>query len=160
MEIIVVSDNHGKSEVLNRIRQAFPNASAYIHAGDSEMNPTQLEPFVSVAGNNDYSYPFPEKRIVEVEQIRILVMHSHTLPWGKSVESLVKIAKIEGCQIAIYGHTHRYDAREIDDVFVLNPGSLYYNRDGSKPSFAHILINEDNKLKVSRIFEEDIEKML
>lgn len=157
MEIIIVSDNHGKSKILKEIVALHPTADAYIHCGDSEMAPSDLLPFIGVSGNNDYYYSYPESNVFEVEGIKILAMHSHTLPYGKSVDALVKLAKAKGCAVACYGHTHRYDNRVIDGIQIINPGSLYYNRDGSKPSYVKLVRNGDT-FEVIRLFEEDIQK--
>lgn len=159
MEVVIVSDSHGKSQILKDIVKKHPNANAYIHCGDSEMAAEELLPFISVTGNNDYYTQLPEYNVFEVESTRILVMHSHTLPFGRSVEALVSKAKSLSCQIACYGHTHRYDERIIDDILVINPGSLYYNRDQSKTSYVLLTIIDDN-YKVMRLFEEDVQKSL
>lgn len=159
MEIIIVSDNHGKTQILKDIATIHPNANAYIHCGDSEMDPRDLLPFVSVSGNNDYYYNLPEYNVFDLGECKILAMHSHTLPFGKTVEALVAKAKKLGCTIACYGHTHRYDSRVIDDVLVINPGSLYYNRDRSMPSYVKLEI-KNGEYKVQRLFEEDVLKAL
>lgn len=154
MELVIVSDNHGKREILNKIYSAYPNADAYIHCGDSEMDEESLKPYKSVMGNNDWNY-FPEYRVVGVNDKRILVIHSHTLPYGNTVKNLVKLAKKESCDIACYGHTHRFDSQEVENVHVINPGSLFYNRDGSKPSYA-ILREKDGIITVTHEFAEDL----
>lgn len=154
MEIVIVSDNHGRKEILEKIRHAYPNADAYIHCGDSEMDEYDLKPYLSVMGNNDWNY-FPEYRVVGVGDKRVLVIHSHTLPYGNTVKNLVKLAKKESCDIACYGHTHRYDDQIYEGIQVVNPGSLFYNRDGSKPSYA-ILREVDGIITVKRKFAEDL----
>lgn len=159
MEIIIVSDNHGKTQILKDIVEKHPNADAYIHCGDSEMSPSELLPFIGVSGNNDYYYDYPEYNVFDVKGNRILCMHSHTLPFGRSVEALVKRAKDKSCNIAVYGHTHRFDMREIEGVLVINPGSLYYNRDRSNPSYVK-LTQVNDEYKVLRLFEEDVKKPL
>ncbi len=159
MEVIIVSDNHGKSQILKDIVAKHPNADAYIHCGDSEMSPSELLPFISVSGNNDYYYDLPELNVFDVKGNKILCMHSHTLPYGSAVESLVKKAKGKSCNIAVYGHTHRYDMRDIEGVLVINPGSLYYNRDRSNPSYVK-LTEVGGEFKVMRLFEEDVKKTL
>lgn len=159
MEIVIVSDNHGKHQILKDIVSKHPNADAYIHCGDSEMSPEELLPFISVSGNNDYYYKLPEHNIFDLGSVKILAMHSHTLPFGKSVEALVNKAKALSCKIACYGHTHRFDHRVINDVLVINPGSLYYNRDQSKPSYVVLKISGET-YEVLRLFEEDVKKPL
>lgn len=154
-EFIVVSDNHGKAKVLQQILEKHPNAEGFVHCGDSEMDPRDLKNFTVVTGNNDYYFKFPEYMIVTLGGKRIYVTHSHTLPYGKAIETLVARAKAQDCEIACYGHTHKFDFRTIDGVTVINPGSLYYNRDGSDPSYARITI-ENDIISAEKLFSKDL----
>lgn len=56
-------------------------------------------------------------------------------------------AKSRGCDIAMYGHTHRPFLDVIDGVTVLNPGSLSYPRqEGRRPSYMIIHVDADGKM--------------
>ena len=53
MQIVVISDTHGRNEVFQELRLLHPQASAFLHCGDSETDEYALNGFVSVQGNND-----------------------------------------------------------------------------------------------------------
>ena len=151
MEFIVCSDNHGNAKVLDDIKRNHPNAEVYIHCGDNEMSNEMMKNFVAVTGNNDYFYKYPETLITQVGQLRILILHSHTMPYGSRVKAMVKLAKERGCDVVCYGHTHIYMDEIVDGVRVLNPGSLYYNRDGSAPCYMLVETDGTTIQSVKRI---------
>ncbi|MEA5026224.1 MAG: metallophosphoesterase [Erysipelotrichaceae bacterium] len=150
MQLVVVSDNHGKNEPLSEIRNRYPQAQAYIHCGDSELPPEMLEGYTTVMGNNDYFYDYPNYLVLEIADLRIFVIHGHRLTAANRLEQLAALAKKHRCTLACYGHTHVYDCSVIDGVTLVNPGSLWRSRDGRKPSYALITVT-DKKLSVQRI---------
>ncbi|CAM2879667.1 metallophosphoesterase [Erysipelothrix tonsillarum] len=154
-EIIVCSDNHGKAKVLKDILQAYPNADAYIHCGDNELDYDAMKPFHAVTGNNDYYYQYPEYLVVELGDTRIFVAHGHLMRYRKIEEDIIALAKEHRCNIACYGHTHVPVVKDVDGILLVNPGSLYYNRDGSPTCFAKITISDD-KVTVEELFERDL----
>ena len=50
-------------------------------------------------------------------------------------DMLSEKAKAEGCDIVFFGHTHIPFDKTIGGVRVINPGSIWMNRDGSEPSY-------------------------
>lgn len=155
MEFIVLSDNHGSTFEMEAILKKYPRALGFIHCGDNELSTSQMKPFHAVTGNNDPYGLYPEELVVNLGGTLIYVTHGHTLKYGNRVKDLVERAKKRNCTFACTGHTHVYMDEEIDGVRVINPGSLFYNRDGSKPSYAHVSIVDGN-IKVTRLLAEDL----
>ncbi len=151
MEFIVCSDNHGNKAVLDQILAQYPQAECFIHCGDNELSNEVMKPFVAVTGNNDYFHKYPEVLITQVGSMRILITHGHTLPFGNRVAALAQLAKKHDCTVACTGHTHVYMDKEVDGIRILNPGSLFYNRDGSKPCYMHITTDGHVIQSVTRI---------
>lgn len=60
MKVILVSDSHGKDDALEMILKQYPDADAYVHCGDIETYPECFPQFVTVRGNNDVFYEYPE----------------------------------------------------------------------------------------------------
>lgn len=48
MKILVVSDTHGEIDNLRKVLTKHPNMDLYLHAGDSELSPEELFPFITV----------------------------------------------------------------------------------------------------------------
>ena len=53
MKIVVVSDSHGRNDILNVIREKHPDAGLFIHCGDLESDPMFYPGYIFVRGNND-----------------------------------------------------------------------------------------------------------
>lgn len=149
MYFIVCSDNHGKRDGLEKIKKHYPDALEYLHCGDIELPEREMKDFKAITGNNDYFYRYPESLIVEIEGFRIFMIHSHQVRYRHRIEDLAQLAKDNNCQVVCFGHTHIYQVEEYDGILCINPGSLYYNRDGSEPSYALVRIN-NGELAVER----------
>jgi putative phosphoesterase len=80
-------------------------------------------PVEAVLGNMDepaLAERLPERRIVEVGQARIGMLHVPG-PAGGREERLVRA--FPGCGAIVYGHTHLPQLERVDTVWILNPGS-------------------------------------
>lgn len=142
-KMIVVSDNHGYREPIDYIRSNYSSSCYFVHCGDSCMYKDELSGFAAVRGNNDYGESFPMRRVVEVAGHRIMVTHSHMEMFGGFLNMLVRKAKQLDCDIVCFGHIHRYVDETIDGVRLLNPGSIWNNRDLSAPSFMEVTFIDD-----------------
>jgi putative phosphoesterase len=99
-----------------------------LHAGDFVSAAVldalcELAPVEGVAGNMDEEEVrarLPERRIVEVEGIRIGMVHDAGPALGRA-ERLV--AAFPGCAAVVYGHTHVPEATRVGETWILNPGS-------------------------------------
>ena len=66
---------------------------------------------------------FPEQKVVTVGQFRIGLTHGHqVIPWGDK-ESLTMLQRQLDVDVLITGHTHEFEAFEVDNKFFVNPGS-------------------------------------
>ncbi len=64
MKIVVVSDSHGRNDILKTIQEKHPNAKLFIHCGDLEDDPMNYPGYIIVRGNNDYFGRFENERII------------------------------------------------------------------------------------------------
>ena len=133
--IILISDNHRVEKAIADIRNQYCRGEILVHCGDSEMPAYMLEGYVAVQGNNDDYKAYPDRRILKVAGHSILILHGHRDMFFGQYGMLAEKAKSQECDIVMFGHTHRYFDDEIDGVRILNPGSIWHNRDGSEPSY-------------------------
>jgi uncharacterized protein len=111
-------------ECLRRLEEA----DVILHAGDfvtvAVLEELQgLAPVEGVAGNMDepgLRELVPERRVVEVDEVRIGLVHVPGPAAGRG-ERLV--SAFPQCDAVVYGHTHRPEVSRVGDVWVLNPGS-------------------------------------
>jgi putative phosphoesterase len=150
MQIVLVSDTHGRNEVFAQLRERHPLANAYLHAGDSETDPINLDGFASVQGNNDYYSSHPEQVVLDLGGVRVLMVHSHQYHNANRISGLIVRARKVGAKLVLYGHTHIYSVIEVDGITLINPGSLWHNRDSTPESYALITI-QDEQIDIERL---------
>ena len=75
MKILLVSDSHSDYASLDRLAAMYPNMDLYLHAGDSEQDEWSIKPFISVRGNCDHYYDFPNFLIIPSPYGNIFIQH-------------------------------------------------------------------------------------
>lgn len=143
-EIILVSDNHGDRKALEYLMNTYPITDYFIHCGDSEMHPYELNGFVSVQGNNDFFEAYPNEKVITIGEHNILVVHGHRHMIFGQPQMLANYASKKGCDLAFFGHSHIPQDITVNGVRCLNPGSIWHNRDGSKPSYMVVHLDGKN----------------
>ncbi|MGN1340184.1 MAG: YfcE family phosphodiesterase [Oscillospiraceae bacterium] len=151
MKILVVSDTHRNFAVLNDAVEENLDADLIIHLGDGENEARDVhnlhpaKPMIYVCGNCDYGM-HKQKQIVTACGYKIYCCHGHNEDVHSGLSRLVYAAKAEDCKIALYGHTHLYRTEVIDDVFVMNPGSLDSPRNHNDPTYGVINISSAGEI--------------
>lgn len=151
MKILVVSDTHRYQGNFYELLDEIKNIDYVIHCGDTEGCEDEMEsvcrvPFVAVAGNNDFWTYLPKERILEFEGHRIFVAHGHTYNVSSGLWRIMDEAKDRGCDIALFGHTHRPTYSTDGELQVMNPGSISLPRQASgRPSYGIIELTDDGK---------------
>ena len=113
----------------DRCFELLRTADLILHAGDVS-NVAALDelkavgpPVEAVHGNADepeLRRLLPEARVVEVEQVRIGMLH---VPGPRAGREARLAARFPGADAVIYGHTHLPQAEHVGGVWILNPGS-------------------------------------
>lgn len=147
-KIILVSDNHYHEKPLEYVLERYKDADYFFHCGDSEMPYRSLSRFARVKGNNDYDREYPDRLVLEIDGHRFLLVHGHRQLY-MGYDGLVTLARMNECDVCCFGHTHCYYAGEKNGVLLLNPGSIWHNRDGTEPCYMVITI-ENGEIKVKR----------
>ena len=149
MKILVVSDNHGYFKELQQVIEKETPFDMLLHCGDIcgelHMALDYNAPFTvhAVQGNCDRPGVFPPCEVIDVPSHRILLEHGHMLGIKIGYDRIVKKAKENGCDIALYGHSHVPGIEEQDGVYLLNPGSVVEPRtEDARPSYGIIEIDD------------------
>ena len=155
MKILIVSDTHRRDGNLREIIEKQSPFDMLIHLGDTEGSEAYFKEWVNndncvirvVRGNNDFFSDLPREEIIEVGNNRIFVTHGHYYGVSMDVSGVVDEARNRGCNIALFGHTHKPFLEDIDGILTLNPGSLTYPRQrGRRPSYAVLEMDEKGKM--------------
>ena len=156
MKIIIASDSHGRNEKLDEIYENYKEeADLFLHCGDLESDPDYLPQWTAVAGNMDAHRrdQLDSCKIIEAGNHKILMQHGHRYYAGTREEQIAAEAKENGCDIALYGHTHIPFDAVIDGVRIINPGSLSRPKKMSAPGFVVMDLDVD-EIKTERVVKK------
>ncbi|EST05513.1 Calcineurin-like phosphoesterase superfamily domain protein [Kalmanozyma brasiliensis GHG001] len=76
-----------------------------------------------VKGDYDDNPHFPSSLILNHPPLRIGVLHGHQVVPAGDTQSLAAVARAMDVDILLTGHTHRFEAFELEGRFFVNPGS-------------------------------------
>lgn len=136
MKILITSDTHGQYGKISDLILDRGDIDLMLHAGDGVEDckdiyyETGIDYYV-VKGNNDFFSNEPYTKIIEHNGYRILLTHGHKEGIDYTLSNLIEKAKEKSCDIAIFGHIHRYVEINRAGILILNPGSPSLPRDGS-----------------------------
>ena len=142
MKVLIVSDTHGRDRKLEEAVLKERPFDYLIHCGDVEGREFFIEalaecPCTIVSGNNDFFSDLPREEEIELAGRRVLVTHGHYYGVSMDIYGVVDEARLRGCEIVLFGHTHKPVAERRCGVLAINPGSLSYPRqEGRNPSYA------------------------
>lgn len=135
MRIVVISDSHKRSDVVEKILYAQSAAQHVFFLGDCAADIEDLQylfpnvKFHILSGNCDYFSTYPSTAVTEICGKKIFYTHGHTLSVKYGTERLLESAKQNECAIALYGHTHISKILYEDGIYIVNPGSCSQGRD-------------------------------
>lgn len=142
---VIVSDTHGNLAALDALDGIFSECDLIFHLGDTSRDGAYIrgkypDKTYVINGNCDFAALGENEVIVEVEKVRIFACHGHTYSVKHTLSKLADRAKELGCSVALYGHTHRAEEREVGGVLTINPGNMSRY---SQNSYCYLVINGD-----------------
>lgn len=147
--ILVVSDSHNKFRILDTvIKKLSKSVTDIIHLGDHCFDMDKyinLYPHINiyrVSGNCDYSEDCPQSLTVDFSGIKIFMCHGHFLGVKSGIERIFYTAKENDAKIALFGHTHFPFLEKLEDVTIMNPGSISMPRGVDYESYGMINISD------------------
>ena len=148
MKILVVSDIHGREDILRRAAMTHSDRDGLLFLGDG-VRDIDMEAlrcggrfFAGVRGNCDpvylsaQNYSFDDELILNICEYTVIMMHGHLHGVKQGIDRAVAYAAERGADILLFGHTHlsleRYYAEGAEvggvilqkPIWVMNPGSL------------------------------------
>ena len=151
-KLLVLSDTHGRLPLLKAVlnwanNHTPPNdgicGAVFLGDGLSDLNAAANATgffceWKLVNGNNDYSHSLPESSVYDFAGCRILLTHGHRHVLYGGYHTLVNAAKASDASIALFGHTHVPFHKNINDITLINPGSVGSPRSRIGSTFAVI----------------------
>lgn len=136
MRLLVLSDSHGRRNVLYDAITLHPEAEAVIFLGDGERDFSSIreqfpqQRFYAVCGNCDVFSSNPSFLLERFGGKLVYCTHGHNESVKYSLAVLTQKAQSCGASIALYGHTHVPDTRIENGILFFNPGSASLGRYG------------------------------
>lgn len=128
-KILIFSDSHGDLRFLQEaIGKKNPDMVFFTGDGQRDIAAVcRLFPALdvfAVRGNNDDAL-YPDSLSVTVEGIRFFLTHGHRYGVNRGLLRLLAQTKQEGCDVAVFGHTHHavIVRDETGRIIALNSGS-------------------------------------
>lgn len=151
-KILVISDTHGSTKGIEKLLPLIAENDYVIHLGDGandmrEVSAKYPEKVFVCAGNCDFFSSHPEEGVLETEWLRVFYCHGHRYGVKSGLGVLAIEAKRQGCDVALYGHTHQALISEINGVLLINPGTLRRAVDEGG-SYCYLVINKDKATPV------------
>ena len=147
----IISDTHGL--LRPEVAEVLKDCEAILHAGDvtnagvlDELN--EIAPLHAVCGNCDkwWVNDLPDTLFVELYGLRFFVIHDR--------DHIPK--NLKDVDIIVFGHSHDYEEKYVNNVFMLNPGSCGPKRFTKPITFAVLEVEEDRSFRVQKyVIEED-----
>lgn len=139
---LIISDSHGRRAAIEKLKPLMAENDYIIHLGDGagdmrEITGEYPEKVYSLKGNCDL-YGGQEECVIEAEGLSIFCCHGHKYGVKSGISRLAARAKALGCEIALYGHTHRAAIEEKDGVLCINPGAAGSYSD---PSYCYLVVH-------------------
>ena len=133
MRVLVVSDVHGKLNLLREAIEAQPTARDVIFLGDGlrqvedvmDLYPDRT--FYTVPGNCDFGAKDIPIRQEAFGGKRFYFTHGHLHDVKYTLYRLDMAAREAGADVALFGHTHIPYEEYADGLYLFNPGSLGYD---------------------------------
>ena len=145
MKLAILSDTHGllRPEVVEKLK----TADAILHGGDINKQSIVDElrryaPLYMVRGNNDkeWAQAIPHDLTLTLEGVTFAMVHNKKeLP-----------ADLEGVNVVVFGHSHKYVQEEKGGILWLNPGSCGPRRFHQEITMMMAEL-EDGKIQVEKV---------
>lgn len=142
----VISDTHGM--LRQEVKDVLKTCDVILHGGDINKQSildelSQIAEVHVVRGNNDkeWAQHIPEVWQGELYGIRFVMIHK--------IKMLPK--DLGRWDVAVYGHSHRYEEKRENGRLWLNPGSCGMRRFGQPVTMAVIEVSDEGAFAVQKI---------
>ncbi|MCT4585503.1 MAG: metallophosphoesterase [Peptostreptococcaceae bacterium] len=156
MKIGVLGDSHRNKKAIDMTIKKLKSEDVdlILHTGDNfrdsiYINEAYNLDIIAVKGNCDFEN-VEEDLVFDIKGKKIFLTHGHKYLVKYGVKELFEKAKYLNCDIVVFGHSHIPHLEKVEDIYILNPGSVSLPRGGSQKSFAIIEIL-DSKINIEHM---------
>jgi len=127
--LIALSDSHGNMAAVEKLFPLFEECDYIVHLGDTSSDGQRIKAKFGqkvslINGNCDFYKLGLDELTLEIEGVKIFACHGDRYGVKRGCDVLAKKAKDIGCQVALFGHTHRAEEIAAAGVTLFNPGNM------------------------------------
>ncbi len=159
MKILVVSDTHGNNTNLRKaVANMGKSLDLMVHLGDFMCHPDAIReiagcPVEFVKGNCDSFRDIQSARLIEIAGHKVFITHGHLYGGNWGIDTMKDIAKENGAEIVMFGHTHEPMVDKTPGMALINPGSLSRPRqDGGRPTYIVMSVSDNGSTDYSVVY--------
>jgi putative phosphoesterase len=155
-KLLVLSDTHGHiaalKAVLSWANTQPVDSAVFLGDGISDLAPAAdaagfYRSWKLVRGNNDFEFSVPDSATLDFGGHRFFLCHGHRHGLHNGYYSLISSARNIQADAALFGHEHVPYCKNVNGIFLLNPGSIGRPRGRAGATFATIESMPGKKLK-------------
>ena len=129
MRLLVFSDSHHSPEpMIAAVAEHAPDAVLFLGDGWRDAEDLQREypalDLRTVTGNCDHGGGGGDYLTPVFDGVKIFMTHGHRYGVKYALEPLANAAHFSGAKLALFGHTHQREFRQMGDVTLFNPGAV------------------------------------
>jgi putative phosphoesterase len=151
LRIGVLSDSHGDSKALIKALNHMAGADVVFHLGDYVKDSEHIKklhsgPLYVVSGNCDFfsDANIPSQHRITIEGKTVFATHGHKYRVKDGINALYYKGLEIGADIVLFGHTHCPQIVRVDEMVLLNPGSVFRQGNTRQPTYGIIEITNGN----------------
>ena len=150
MKVLVISDSHGYIYNARLAIEKNPEVEIIIHLGDYYKDAVRLNElypnirFEFVSGNCDGNKAINTEKVLEVENNVVFITHGHNYSVKWNYKPILERAKAKNAKLVLFGHTHIATIDKIDNILLVNPGSITQSRSNYSESYAILDITKNS----------------
>lgn len=128
-KIVVLSDTHGNIAAIEKLFPVFAESDMIIHLGDTSSDGQVIrrnfpDKTYLLNGNCDFTKLGESEIVLQIEDVKIFACHGDRYGVKRGYDNIAYKAEQEGCQVALFGHTHAPIEKTLGGVLLFNPGTL------------------------------------
>lgn len=153
MKLVVFSDAHGDRRVVEQVIKNNMDADFFVSLGDSELPHKYLLDLdvLAIRGNYPKDAGLVYEKLIEFEGKKVLFTHGHKQGVSHGLTNLASYGMKQNADIVLYGHTHVARVDQLEEMLIINPGSISRPRSDIMPSYLILTITPE---KIEYVFKE------
>lgn len=151
MKIAVISDSHNVNSAIQAVKSYVKDVDVVLHLGDGASNIKEITndfkgEVHAVKGNCDIYSEYPDEKIIEVLDKKILMCHGHKYNVKMELNTIFYRGKELGVDIVLFGHSHLCTIEKDDGLVLMNPGSISNGAGFLRRSLGYLEIEEGKEV--------------